>query len=84
MAGFLYYSPNPAITSLETIRAAGFGYAFDAQPTAAPLLGAGPDGNAGVILADSRRVPPAQVGYYRDKQAWRQIPGSEGSIQRSK
>jgi hypothetical protein len=76
MPGFLYYTPDPSRTALAAIVADGLGYAFERQPDVAPLFGDGPDGGRGAVVADGQRVHPSQLGYYRDRQTWRQIPGS--------
>ena len=75
MAGFLYYLPGKgASLKIQDLRAAGLGYTFERSFTPAPLLGSGPDGGQGVIVADDRCVPSAKIGMYADKQVWRKIP----------
>ena len=78
MAGLIYYMPRVQ-TSLkrEDLEAAGLAYAF---PAGVPFRTSGvrangPDGGAGTVVADERHVP--RLGYYKDEQNWRTIPGTD-------
>ncbi len=75
MAGFLYFLPgqNRGI-KIADLQAAGLGYAFERRMSPREVLGGGPDGNPGVVVADPESVP--DIGYYADRQTWRKIPGS--------
>jgi hypothetical protein len=76
MAGFLYYIPDGTRekVTLAALREAGLGYAFERNPTPA-MVSRGPDGRAGCVLADPQRVPAGEIGYYPDRQTWRQAAG---------
>jgi hypothetical protein len=79
MAGLLYYLPGKTRgVKVDELRAAGLAHAFDAgrETCTAVEVRGGPDKATGVVVADHRRVPPAQIGYYADKQTWRRIPKS--------
>lgn len=70
--GFLYYIPGGS----RTVRPADLpelAYAFDGELIARELIGAGPDGQAGVVVADAS-VPAEKLGYYADRQTWRRVP----------
>jgi len=77
MCGFLYYAPGRKDrVSLDDLRSLGLEYAFDAAPSCCGVQG-GPDKSNGLVVADSRRTPSHLIRYYRDRQTWRQVPGSE-------
>lgn len=77
MAGFLYYLPGRTRdVEVADLRKAGLGHAFDDTCTACEVQ-TGPDGKAGVIVADDRRVPANLIKYKPDEQQWRGIPGSD-------
>jgi len=71
MAGFLYFIPQGASPADR----GGLSYALGKSLESRKCL-AGPDKNAGTMLADPARVPADLVGYYPERQTWRQIPGS--------
>lgn len=79
MSGFLYYLPQMTqAVRLEDLPPLGLGYVFSEEArersfTSGNVSG-GPDGDNGVVVADSARV--ARVGYYPDEQNWRQMPAS--------
>jgi hypothetical protein len=76
MPGFLYYLPKHSRRiTLAEISALGLGYAFDRQITPAEVLAHGPDGGAGVIVADPQRVEPGRIGMHADQQIWRKMAG---------
>ncbi len=76
MSGFLYYLPGPVEgVSIQDVRKAGLGYAFDSKGCACPgVLNNSPDGGQGVMAADPERVE--KIGCYADQQVSRKIPGS--------
>jgi hypothetical protein len=81
LAGLLYYLPtedaaHPGHVKIARVRKLGLGYALD-RCTASGCQ-KGPDGDSGVIVADSRRV--AKIGHYPDRQTWRRIPGLEAWV----
>jgi len=76
MAAFLYYLPGLRAAGRQQIERAGLGHAFDDSCSAASReVSAGPDGQAGVVVADAHRLGQT-VGYFADRQAWRRVPGS--------
>jgi len=78
MAGFLYYIPGgDQSISIERLGELGLGHAFEKAGgvTVSGVRNNGPDGGAGVIVADPRRVPDARVGCYRDQQTWERYAG---------
>lgn len=75
MAGFLYYIAGADGVTAEKAKELGLGYAVgDWKVTICRVHERGPDGGAGVIIADHRRVEEALVGNYPDRgQQWRRI-----------
>ena len=75
MSGFLYYLPGPCNgVSIEDVRKAGLGYAFDGRGWSCPgVMAHGPDGGQGSMAADPNRVD--KVGCYPNEQTSRKIPG---------
>lgn len=80
MPGFLYFLPGPSQPSAAEWRAAGLGYAFDASPAVRGCTG-GPGGQNGAILADPR-TPAEEVGYFPDRQTWRQLHVPRSTVHR--
>ena len=74
MPGLLYYVPERQHATLADLAELGLAHAFEQDLSPRKVLGNGPDGGAGVVLADSRRVP--DIGYYADRQEWLKIPGN--------
>ena len=74
MPCFFYFLPGPtAKPTPATLAAAGLAYAFDGPPVARGVT-AGPDGTAGVVLAQADQVDPMAVGYWPQKQTWQKHP----------
>ena len=73
MGGFLYWVPAETTGAAAVVAGAGLAYVFG--PAAAPACGcrAGPDGQAGVVLAD--RAYDGRVGYYPGDQTWAEAGG---------
>ncbi len=74
MAGLLYYVPNRQSAQLSDLPELDLAHAFEKNCSPRGVINNGPDGGAGVILADSTRVP--NIGHYRDRQEWIRIPGN--------
>lgn len=74
MPGLLYFVPGQSHAELADAAELGLGHAFETNLTPREINGTGPDGGQGVVLADATRVP--DIGYYRDRQEWRVIPGN--------
>lgn len=74
MPGLLYYVPNRQTAQLADLAELGLAYAFETVCSPRGVANSAPDGGAGVILADSARVP--DIGHYRDRQEWAKIPGN--------
>lgn len=74
MPGFLYFAPGQNPGKPESLE-----YAFEGEPQRREISGNGPTANSGVVFADSS-VPSQYVGYFRDRQKWRDIPNSDLSI----
>jgi hypothetical protein len=73
--GPVYFIPQAARSiKLADVRALGLAYAFDDRVTPAGVS-QGPDGHAGVVVADPDRVPPHKIGYFASEQTWRTAPG---------
>lgn len=73
--GPVYFIPRATRqVKLAEARALGLAYALEDKLTPAGVAH-GPDGQAGVVVADPDRVPPHKIGYYQAEQAWRKIPG---------
>ena len=80
MAGLLYFLPGQGRgIGLEEIKTLGLGYAFDRKPTT-PGVQRGPDGKAGILLADPRCVPEHRIKFYPDQQTWRRIPSIDAWV----
>lgn len=80
MAGFFYYVPGRTSgVSREHLDAAGLEYL--PLPKHRREVRGGPDGSDGVIVALAN-VGADQVGYFRDRQAWRRIPGRDAWVGR--
>ena len=75
MSSVLYFVPNRTAITLDDARGLGLGYAFEQKPDARKVIGAGPDGQPGVVFADESRVE--RLGYHKDDQTWMKIPGSD-------
>jgi hypothetical protein len=74
VAGFLYYVPSGTSAATEAdLAAIGLGEILVAGTAHCPVTG-GPDGGAGVVLA-GESDGKQRVGYYPDRQTWRQAPG---------
>lgn len=71
MSGFLYYLPGKETPKLDDARAVGLAYAFEGEFKFRGCH-SGPDGTIGAVCA----VTTEGLGYYPDRQTWRQIPGS--------
>lgn len=73
MSGFLYFVEGQQNSiQREDLAAAGLGYAFEGPPRfrgCAP----GPGGGPGLVCAADEST---KLGYFADRQTWRQIPGS--------
>lgn len=74
MSGLLYYLPTLEHAELGEMAELGLAYAFENNCTPRPVRGAGPDGEQGVVIYDSTRVP--KPGYYPEQQTWLKIPGN--------
>lgn len=75
MPGFLYYFPGETSLSIDGIRKAGLGYAFETDRfTASQVLANGPDRGSGLIVADWPGGNDRLVGCYPDRQVWRSSP----------
>jgi len=75
MAGLFYYAPGRVSVYREDLAAIGLGYAFERNPDCRQCQ-RGPDGDRGVVFADSRFVPLALLGYFEAAQRWSKVPGS--------
>lgn len=75
MAGLLYYVPGRVSVDREDLAALGLSYAFERSPDCRQCQ-RGPDGARGVVFADSRFVPPPELGYHEAKQRWTKAAGS--------
>lgn len=76
MAGFLYFTSDTPKAALEHL-----GYAFEAKPIQHEIVGAGPSGKRGIMLAgDSYKGSMQLVGYHASKQTWRRVPGVEADL----
>ncbi|MGB0714273.1 MAG: hypothetical protein ACPGXK_00230 [Phycisphaerae bacterium] len=78
MAGFLYYIPkvnNNEVTD-QLIKAKELDYALGSNRSVRGLM-KGPDGVEGVVIGNKRSIAAEKVGYFPDKQSWRQIPKSD-------
>jgi len=73
VAGFLYYLPGYTDAGLEEIKTVKLGYAFGRRCTCLPVV-KGPDGLAGVVVADESRLGEQRIGYYPEVQTWRRVP----------
>lgn len=80
MAGLLYYLPKlTRDVQWKDLPALGVGHAFDGDGFCpCEILAGGPDSGNGVVIADSKTV--SKVGYYKDQQTWRKIPGSDAWV----
>lgn len=69
MAGLLYYAPGRVSVDREELAALWLGYAFERNPDCRQCQ-RGPDSGRGVVFADSRFIPPSELGYHELKQRW--------------
>ena len=78
MATFLYFLPGPPRRATkEDVKRVGIEHAFDSMRyTPSEVLGNGPDGGQGCIIAASG-VDAGQLGYYPKRQTWRIAPGGK-------
>lgn len=78
MSGFLYFVPagQPGLkpSDLPYLR----DLLEDANAARCQVIGQGPDGGQGMVLADGRTVD--RVGYYPAEQTWRTVPGAEPAL----
>lgn len=74
MPGLIYYIPGRPAANLADLPAAGLAHAFEDQCSSCELLGNGPDGGRGVLLADLTRVKT--ITYSPQRQEWLKIPGN--------
>ncbi len=75
MPGLLYFlSGQSGEVSPELVDAHGLGYAFEG-PLAGCRCFAGPDGQAGLVVADPRHVSPDAIGFHKDRQEWIRAAG---------
>jgi hypothetical protein len=82
VAGFLYHLPSVTRSIPHSSFAEyGIGHAFDKtkRPTVVDVTN-GPGGSGGIVLADERHIEAVKIGYYPDKQTWRQVPRSEAWV----
>lgn len=73
--GFLYYIPGGS-RSVRIGDVPALAYAFDGAIIAREVIGAGPDGKTGVVIADAS-TPAEKLGYYADQQTWRRVPRTD-------
>jgi len=72
MAGFLYYvSGGHSGMTLVDLARAGLGHAFERPPAKTEVL-RGPDGQAGLVVADERTLG-REIRYIPDQQTWRRL-----------
>lgn len=74
-SGFLYFLPGGR-RDVKIADVPAIAYAFERSIISREVLGAGPDGGIGVVIADAS-VPAESLGYYADSQTWRKIPNCE-------
>ena len=67
MNGFLYYLPDVSQAAADAAIATHLLHAIDPRRRTVRGVTGGPDGGAGVIVADARID---EVGYFRDRQTW--------------
>lgn len=79
MPGFVYFLPNAARdqVTIQRLRDVGLGYAFEDRVSSA-LVVRGPDGQRGMLVGDPQRVDENQLGYFPDRQHWREMPPAPG------
>lgn len=80
MAGFLYFIPGGGGgIKIDDIRSKGLGYAFDDTFAHCEVMkGPASDSGPGVCVAPTVfSETGGVVGYYKDKQIWTKIPGSD-------
>lgn len=78
MAGLLYFlTGEKRGIKLEQICAMGLAHAFEEGRCTPAEVTHGPNGRAGVLLADDHRVPSHRIRYQPDAQSWRQIPKTQ-------
>lgn len=78
--GFLYYIPAADRTISDAdARGAGLDHAFDADARIVKrgVQRNGPDGGAGVLVTDNRRVPDEFGAVNVEAQTWRRIPKTD-------
>lgn len=76
MSSFVYYIPGQQQANHQVIAERGLAYALAGKHSYRGCE-RGPDGLKGCVVADPDRVPMAQFGYFKDRQTWRKIPGSD-------
>jgi hypothetical protein len=77
MAGFQHFVPNATKVAKADLARLGIAHAFDGEIVTHSVVGIGPSGTPGMLVADSVRYPTERLGYHKDSQTWRKIPGSE-------
>lgn len=81
MAGLLYFVPGAAgQLTLEQLRAAGLGQAFDSNPFCRAVSGETPSGTPGLVVGDRRRMGDHPVKLLTAEQTWRKLPGLEAHV----
>lgn len=73
----LYYLPGVNAAKDDTIERFGLGYAFEGDSVPHRAINGGPDGGNGIIIAAGDKT---RIGYFPDRQRWRQIPKSDAWI----
>ncbi len=72
MSGFLYYLPAKTQgLSAAGVRAMGLDYAIEDAIRGVEVL-RGPDGGAGLLVANAANVQPSETAYRPDRQTWMQ------------
>jgi hypothetical protein len=76
MAGFLYYLCGISTpVGEDRLRKLGLGYALGTGVSCV-MVGRGPDGESGLVVADTKRLGNQCAGYYPAEQTWQLIPPS--------
>jgi len=75
---FLYFIPGKVKTmslSRADVNDAGLGYAFESSPVCCGTK-AGPNEEAGTVIASVASIAGRRIGYYPKQQTWMEIPRS--------
>ena len=81
MSNVVYFLPNVDADQVDLSNLAGRGlaHAFDRQPFCVPVR-EGPNGGAGLVVADPGRCAPDAIGFYSARQEWLRLTAMTSEV----